>query len=1115
MRTFIQKVIRLFRPRKKVNKLKKSLIITKSNNTLSVSGELNGAYKAKELWMAQSLNQPMIRLAEIPPSSEFTFDVDLHKHETKLVQGRYGFYVLIRVAEEDLSENKRENLKNNSTAKEIQREDGGVDIEYLIRLGKFAHTKFEAYDPFIFQEQKGYVYINRKGFITLALDVPINIKPKAKIYEIKSVNDHFYMKGEILSEASKINRAEFILIGRESGLKYRVPVRVDFEREKSEEKCGHHYFLYHGELQLKTIADGKPLNEDIYDLYLNFELNNQPEAVIIRLGKPSYHAKRYSKPAQIGAGKSIFTATPYFTIKHFNLSLQIDEFDRETFWYLKKMMKWAWLLRIFYKRNDIWLVGERPYKAQDTGYHFFKYMRTHHPERNVYYIIEKNSPEVKSVEPLGNLLYFGTKKHIKYTLIATRIFGSHHSDYLYPMRVAAIKKKIKAKKIFLQHGVIGTKNTVHFYGVHSPSFHTDLFIVSSDYEKEIIRRDFGYDTRQVKVTGLSRFDSLLAGDVLVKRQLLVIPTWREWIVNDEKFLESEYFARYRELVHHPYLHELSKNLQFEIVLCLHPNMQMFTSFFKDAPVRIVNQGEIDVQYLLKESAMMITDYSSVAFDFSFLHKPVVYYQFDRERFIGKKQSHLDLDLDLPGEIVYEIADILKLVESYAQHDFTMKPEYMKRASKFLKYRDQNASKRIYEAALHIPHIRQPLIKRVARNRYAKAIYRRFRKGRFYYPVMKALYNIARRVLLVDEQLMVFESGVGKQYSDSPRYIYEEIVKRKLPYKKVWVYNKKIRFKDRKTIIVKRLSPKYYYYLAKARYWVNNQNFPTYMKKRPETTYLQTWHGTPLKKMLFDIENVQGRTDDYVERVYGATKTWDYLVSPSPYATEAFKSAFHYEGNILEVGYPRNDLFYHKDKERVANKTKSVLKIQADKKVILYAPTFRDNQTKGGANKFSFDIQLDLEKMKQALGDEYVLLLRMHVVIKNKIKIPAELRDFVLNVSNYPDIQELYLITDILITDYSSVMFDFANTKRPILFFTYDLEFYRDELRGFYFDLENKAPGPLLKTTDELITAMKSIEKVQEEYKEKYDQFYHQFCSLEDGHATERVVDAVLGERHHS
>ncbi|MGC4378026.1 CDP-glycerol glycerophosphotransferase family protein, partial [Fictibacillus sp. Mic-4] len=800
--------------------------------------------------------------------------------------------------------------------------------------------------------------------------------------------------------------------------------------------------------------------------------------------------------------------TPYFTIKAFKLSLQVDEFERDVFLYLKKMMRWAWLLRLFYRKREIWVVGERPYKAQDTGYHFFKYMRQNHPKRNVFYVIEENSTELRNIKDLGNILYFKSKEHIWHTLMATRIIGSHHPDYLYPLRTNEFKKAVKAKKIFLQHGVMGTKNTVHFYGKSSPSFSTDLFIVSSDFEKRMIVNDFGYDSYEVAVTGLSRFDSLLKKDVDKKRQLLIIPTWREWLVTDDAFLESEYFDRYRELVYHPSLHDLANKYQFEIILCLHPNMQKFTHFFKDAPVRVISQGEVDVQYLMKESAMMLTDYSSVGFDFSFLHRPILYYQFDRKRFIGKRGSHLDLDNDLPGDIVYDVNEILQHIEEYAKNDFLMKPENQVRASKFLKYTDLNASKRIYEAVDKFK-TRKSILKKISEDELVRAFYKRFRKSHYYFPTMHFLYNIMRRVLPVDNKLIVFESGVGKQYADSPKMIYEEIIKRGLKFNKVWFYNKKHRFHDDHTIRVARLSPKYYYYLAKAKYWVNNQNFPTHLKKRKETIYIQTWHGTPLKKMAFDIKQVHGRSEDYVERIYKASQRWDCLISPSEYATNAFKSAFRYTGNILEVGYPRNDIFYKPEKEKMAEIVKERLGLPENKKVILYAPTFRDNQKE--KNKFVFDIPFDFEQLKEKLGEEYILLLRMHVVVSGKIHIPEEVRDFVYNVSKYPDIQELYLITDILMTDYSSVMFDFANLKRPMLFYTYDFELYRDQLRGFYMNFEEEAPGPFLRTTDDIIDAVRNIDQIQQRYGERYEAFYEKYCGLEDGKATERVVDRLFSK----
>jgi CDP-glycerol glycerophosphotransferase len=1089
---------------RKPSTYKKRLNIHQDNQLIKITGEFAGKYKAKEIWLFTPNEDTKFKLAEAVPDSKFSFDIDLSRYEAEFQENEYKFYLLVQAPKKTLSEAQYNKIKSTSTI--MKTPDGEPIVEYFIRLGKFEKTEYHGLELFHIGQKSGLIYNTIKSFITLVFDKEVKLKPAARIDYIASQANKFSIGGSFSTRSLRMIDSFLLLSGRETGEKVRIPLDSEYMANKTLLSYGNLHYSYKVSLDLNSLFNGRPLPEDIYDFYLDLTLKDVDENQLVRLGSPTIKAKRNTTPAFASDEEHAYIATPYFTFKYYNLSLQVNRFEKDTLDYLKRMMKWAWILQPLNRHRDIWIVGERPYKAQDTGYRFFKYMRTEHPDRNVFYVIEEDSPELENVKDLGHVLLFGSKEHIWHTIMARRIIGSHHADYLYPLRTDKFKKMVKAKKVFLQHGVMGTKNMVHNYGVIAPNFDTDLFIVSSDYEKSYIVQDFGYLPEDVAVTGLSRFDSLFQKDVPTKRQLLIIPTWRDWIVTDEKFLESEYFERYNQLVNHPALHEFSRTNNFEIVFCLHPNMQRFTSYFVDAPIRIVSQGEVDVQHLLKESAMMITDYSSVAFDMSFLEKPIIYYQFDRERFIGKYPSHLDLDNDLPGDIVYRLEDILQLVEKYADANFKMKEEHKKRAAKFLKYKDLLSCKRIFEKTLKIR--RKSLYSSIMKSEIIKGAYRRYRKSRLYFPSMRLFYKTAQTLLPIDKSLIVFESGLGKQYGDSPRYIYEEIVRRDLKYKKVWIYNTQKRFKDPHTIYVKRLSIKYYYYLAKARYWVNNQNFPTYLKKRPGTTYVQTWHGTPLKKMLFDIENVQGRTDDYVERVHQATKNWDYLISPSPYASKAFRSAFRYEGNICEIGYPRNDIFYRTEKLTVAERVRNSLKLPENKKVILYAPTFRDNQT-NGANKFTFDMHLEFEKMKEKLGHDYILLLRMHVVIKNKLVIPEELRDFVFNVSHYPDIQELYLITDVLITDYSSVMFDFANSKRPILFYTYDLEVYRDQLRGFYMDLEKEAPGPLIKDSEELIEAIENIDEIQDYYAQKYNDFYHKYCNLEDGFASERLVNQVF------
>ena len=359
--------------------------------------------------------------------------------------------------------------------------------------------------------------------------------------------------------------------------------------------------------------------------------------------------------------------------------------------------------------------------------------------------------------------------------------------------------------------------------------------------------------------------------------------------------------------------------------------------------------------------------------------------------------------------------------------------------------------------------------------------------------------------------IVFESFLGRNYSDSPKYIYKYLLEHKGDkYKYIWIIN------DTKTKIpgnalkVKRFSLKYFYYMTRAKYWVNNMRQPVWYEKRDSQVLLETWHGTPLKKLVFDMDDVYSASPTYKRQVYSQSRFWDYLISANPFSTEVFQSCFLYEKEkILESGYPRNDILYAPNKEEMAANIKKELGIPEDKKTILYAPTWRDDEfyDKG---QYKFKLKLDLEYLRKEIGDEYVILLRTHYFIADAIDVTG-LEDFVFNVCKYNDIAELYLISDICITDYSSVFFDYANLRRPILYFTYDLEKYRDVLRGFYISIEDDVPGPLLFTNEEIVDAVKHIDQVNEKYKERYDKFYDRFCCFDDGHASERVVKQVFGD----
>jgi CDP-glycerol glycerophosphotransferase len=368
----------------------------------------------------------------------------------------------------------------------------------------------------------------------------------------------------------------------------------------------------------------------------------------------------------------------------------------------------------------------------------------------------------------------------------------------------------------------------------------------------------------------------------------------------------------------------------------------------------------------------------------------------------------------------------------------------------------------------------------------------------YYPTRRA--RRTRRIIL-------FENWKGKQYSDSLRAIDEELSRRKDRRKRVWVVRDRGVRMPHGVHTVLRFSREYYDLLARARWIVSNDSIDPSFVKREDQTYLQTWHGTPLKKVGQDIERVNFARKGYLETFALEVVKWDYLVSPNPYSSQILSRAFGIEGGLLETGYPRNDIFYRPERHVRAELTRRRLGLRPDQKVILYAPTWRDDRY-DDRGRYIFDIKLNVDALRERFGDTHVLLLRGHHLLASRAGIPMA-GGFVVNVSTYPDIADLYLIADVLITDYSSAMFDFANTGRPMVFYTWDLDDYRDRVRGFYFDLTEDPPGPVCRTSAEVAQALDDLAGVRQQFAQPYARFRERFCAWEDGNAAARVIDAAL------
>ncbi len=358
--------------------------------------------------------------------------------------------------------------------------------------------------------------------------------------------------------------------------------------------------------------------------------------------------------------------------------------------------------------------------------------------------------------------------------------------------------------------------------------------------------------------------------------------------------------------------------------------------------------------------------------------------------------------------------------------------------------------------------------------------------------------------------VLFEAFDGKVIGDSPLDIFNALKVARPDLEFFWTVKPGV-IAPSGSIGLKYGSREWLQVLATAKYMVNNSAFPWYFKKVSGQVYLQTWHGTPLKRLVRDIE--AGKVSaQYLSTMRKESAAWDFLISPSAYATTCFKSAFDFpvqggSGKTLEVGYPRNDRLSESADVRVEirNRVRKQLGVKPQTQLVLYAPTWRDTNRNaiGTLQTVNYiDAGTKLPKGFQLMYRGHSMTLDAH---------NSKTANGAIDVTDYPDITELYLAADVLITDYSSVMFDFAVTGKPIVFLTPDIEKYVAD-RGFYFDFVAEAPGPLCETTAEVIDALENINDVAKQYGKAYKAWQQKFTSLEDGKATARVIAAVFGTK---
>lgn len=363
-------------------------------------------------------------------------------------------------------------------------------------------------------------------------------------------------------------------------------------------------------------------------------------------------------------------------------------------------------------------------------------------------------------------------------------------------------------------------------------------------------------------------------------------------------------------------------------------------------------------------------------------------------------------------------------------------------------------------------------------------------------------------LPIENNKIVFSNFLGNGYGCNPKYIAEEIIRRKLPVDLVWLVNniEKCRESFPEQI---RLAPykkeDSMYELATAKIWIDNNrkifHWRRGLVKKEGQKYLQTWHGSlGIKKIDADVLAFNSSANQsWVSFAKKDSEMADYLLINSSFEQQVLVPGFWFENEVKLCGHARNDVFFRNNEETIS-KVRAFYQISANKKIMLYVPSFRDDKN---LSCYGMEYKYLKETLEEKFGGEWIILVRLHPKIVKFQNILPQL-DYVINATDYPDIQELLVTADAAITDYSSCIFDFMLSRKPAFIFATDIEKYNTD-RGFYYPLE-ATPFPVAENNEQLRKNILNFDL--HKYQAQVEEFLKEKGCMEDGHAAERIVDLI-------
>ncbi|MEJ6490069.1 CDP-glycerol glycerophosphotransferase family protein [Leucobacter sp. USCH14] len=615
----------------------------------------------------------------------------------------------------------------------------------------------------------------------------------------------------------------------------------------------------------------------------------------------------------------------------------------------------------------------------------------------------------------------------------------------------------------------------------------DLYVAGSPVAAERLRTAFRVAPGKVRVLGDPRDDALArsaaavnAGDAarsrvraLLERDgatiaeseslVLYAPTWRDGEPDPALPTDAELAA----------LRETCARLGSHLVIRPHPLGRGAYDALLGERVHLLDSETLrDITPMLGAFDTVVTDYSSIALDFSLLGRPIIWFAPDLERYGSTRGLYEPLEVTAAGRIARDWAGVIATWESLSRPAArsALVGEARALGERFHTYRDGRSAERVLG---EIRRLRTPAAE------------------------------------LIDPEGIFFESFYGRQVSCNPLALDREIARRFPGRTRYWSVDSERRAVPSGAVPLLVGGREWFAARRHVRLLIVNDWLRYRFRRRRGQIVLQTWHGTMLKHLALGRPDVNLRTRLAVRR---ESRRWSLMLSQNPHATEQFRSSYAFSGEILETGYPRDDVLARalagdSVNPVAARLARAELGVPAEARVLVYAPTWRDRGV-------TLVDDLDVRRLAEDLGDDWVVVARGHTRT-HAFGSYASGSGRVIDASHVPDVATVLLAADVLVTDYSSIMFDAAVSRTPMLFFVPDLAAYRDRERGFTFDFERDAPGPLLDAREDVVSHARAFADEGREaawmrrFSDPAEAWRERFAPHDDGGAAVRVVDALI------